>query len=73
MDCFKIDCDCQIHTECGAVPLADQNARTFDDWKLQITRFNSTEGRCVFFQNNKPESRLIVVFLIVDAVFIFLS
>jgi hypothetical protein len=73
MDCLKIDRDCQVHIECGAVLLADQNARIFDDWKLQITSFNSTEGRYVFFQRNKPGSCLIVVFVIVDAVFIFLS
>ena len=73
MDCLKTDRDCQLRIECGAVLLADQNARIFDDWKLQITSFNSTEGRYVFFQHNKPGSCLIVVFLIVDAVFIFLS
>lgn len=68
---FKIYRDCEAHTECVTVLLAHQNAHIFD-WKLQITSFNGTEGRYVFFQQ-KPGSRLFVAFLIVNALFIFLS
>lgn len=53
MNCLKIYRHCQVHVECGAVLLVDQNARIFDDWKLQITSFNGTEGRYVFFQQNQ--------------------
>jgi hypothetical protein len=53
MDCLKIYRECQVHIECGAVILADQNARIVYDWKLQITSFNGTEGRYVFFQQNQ--------------------
>lgn len=52
-DCLKIYRDRQVHIECGAVLLADQNTRIFGDWKLQITSFNGTERGYVFFQQNQ--------------------
>jgi hypothetical protein len=33
--------------------LADQSARIFDDWKLQITGSNGAERRYVFFQQKQ--------------------
>jgi len=48
MACLKNYRDSQVHIECGAVLLADQNAHIFDDLKLQITSFNGTEGSYVF-------------------------
>jgi hypothetical protein len=49
MYCLNTNRDCQVHNECGVVLWANQNAGIFDDWKSQITSFNGTERRYVFF------------------------
>ena len=58
---FKIYRDCEAHTECVTVLLAHQNAHIFD-WKLQITSFNGTEGRYVFFPTKTRVSFICGIF-----------